>query len=45
MEKTWKNVFKITEEEKNSFHKQHSDQVDGYININYNGVKNFQQCT
>ncbi len=28
METTWKDVFKITEEEDNNFDKQHSDQVN-----------------
>lgn len=32
MEKTKQNVFKTTEKEENSFEKQNSDQVDGYVN-------------
>ena len=41
MEKTWKDVFRITEEEENNFDKQHSDHVNGYINVNYNRVNTF----
>ena len=36
MEKTWRDVFRITEEEENYFDQQHSDHVNGYININHN---------
>ena len=38
MEKTWRDVFRITEEEENNFDQQHSDHVNGYININHNRV-------
>ncbi len=41
MAKTWKDVFKITEEEENNFDKQHSDHVNGYINVNNNRVNIF----
>ncbi len=41
METTWKDVFKITEEEDNNFDKQHSDQVNEYINANLNRVNTF----
>ncbi len=41
MEKTWKNVFRITEEEENSFDKNHSNHIDRYINIYNNRVKPF----
>ncbi len=41
MEKTWKNVFKITEEEENNFDKHHSDHIDCYINVNISRVKSF----
>ncbi len=39
MEETWKNVFRITDEEEQNFDKQHSDHIDRYININNNRVK------
>ncbi len=42
MEKTWKDVFKITEEEQNKFDKHHSDHTDGYINVNHNRVNSYQ---
>ena len=41
MEKTWKDVFRITEEEDNNFDKQHSEHIDRYININNNRIKSF----
>ncbi len=41
MEKTWKNVFRITEEEDNYFDKTHSDHIDRYINIFSNITKPF----
>ncbi len=41
MEKTWKNVFRITEEEENLFDKTHSDHIDRYINIFNNRTKPF----
>lgn len=41
MEKTWKNVFRITEEEDNYFDKTHSDHIDQYINIFSNRIKPF----
>ncbi len=41
MEKTWKDVFKITEEEENIFDKNHSDYIDSYINVNNHRVKTF----
>ncbi len=41
MEKTWKDVFKITDEEGNNFDKQHSDHIDRYINVNINRIKSF----
>ncbi len=41
MEKTWRDVFRITEEEEEYFDKQHSDYVDGYINLNYNRVNSY----
>ncbi len=41
MEKTWKDVFRITEEEENIFDKNHSDHIDQYINIHNNRVKPF----
>ena len=39
MEKTWKNVFRITQEEENHFDKNHSDHIDRYINIYNNRIK------
>ncbi len=41
METTWKDVFKITDEEDNNFDKQHSDQVNEYIYANLNRVNTF----
>jgi len=41
LEKTWKDVFKITEEEENNFDKEHSDHVEGYVDVNYNRVNTF----
>ncbi len=41
MENTWKNVFRITEEEENLFDKTHSDHIDRYINILSNRTKPF----
>ncbi len=41
MEKTWRDVFRITEEEENTFDKNHSDHIDQYINIHDNRVKPF----
>ncbi len=41
MEKMWKDVIKITEEEENIFDKNNSDYIDGYINVNNNRVKTF----
>ena len=41
MEKTWRNVFRITEEEDNSFDKNHSEHIDRYINIYKNRIKPF----
>ncbi len=41
MEETWKNVFKITEEEENNFDKQYSDHINRYITVNYNRIKSF----
>ena len=33
MEKTWKNVFKITEDEENRFDKELSEHIDRYIDL------------
>ena len=33
MEKTWKDVFEITEDEENSFGREHSEHVDRYIDL------------
>ncbi len=41
MEQTWKDVFKITLEEDNDFHKQHSEHINRYITVNSNRVKSF----
>ena len=41
MEKTWRNVFRITEEEKNNFDKNHSEHIDRYINVNFDKVRPF----
>ena len=41
MEQTWKDVFRITEEEENYFDKNHSDHINSYINVNINKVKAF----
>jgi len=41
MEKTWKDVFRITDEEENNFDKNHSEHIDRYININNNRVKSY----
>ncbi len=40
MEQTWRNVFRITEEE-NGFDKNHSDPINQYINVNLNKVEGF----
>ncbi len=34
MEKTWKDIFRITEDEKTKFDRHHSDLIDSYINVN-----------
>ncbi len=41
MEKSWENVFKITEEEDNNFDQQHSDHINRYITVNNNRVNTF----
>ncbi len=41
MEKTWRDVFRSTEEEENTFDKNHSEHIDQYINIHSNRVKPF----
>ncbi len=35
MERTWKDVFRITDEEDAKFDSHHSDHIDTYININH----------
>ncbi len=42
-ERTWKNVFRITEEEELKFDRNHSDHIDRYININSQSVSSFPQ--
>ena len=42
LEKTWKEVFKITDEDEANFDIEHSDHINAYINININRVKYFQ---
>ncbi len=40
MEKMWKDVFRITEDEENHFDKDHSaEHIERYINVNNNRVK------
>ncbi len=39
MEKTWKDVFRITEDEENNFDKDHSEHIERYINVNNNRMK------
>lgn len=41
MEQTWRDVFRITEEEENNFDKDHSEHIDRYINANNNRVQSF----
>ena len=41
MENTWKDVFRISEEEDNNFDKQHADLVNEYINENHNRAATF----
>lgn len=41
MEKTWSNVFRITEEEENSFDQDHSEHIDRYINVNNHRIESF----
>ncbi len=41
MEQTWIDVFRITEEEENNFDKDHSGNIDRYINANNNRVQSF----
>lgn len=41
MEETWKNVFKITEEDENSFDQNHSEMITTYINANNDKTKPF----
>ncbi len=38
MERAWRDVFRITDEEQAKFDKQHSDHIDAYINVNYHRV-------
>ena len=33
MEKTWKDVFEITEDGENSFDREHSEHIDRYIDL------------
>ncbi len=35
MEKTWSDIFRITEEEEAKFDALHSDHIESYINIQY----------
>ena len=39
--KTWKVVFKITEEDESNFDKQHSEHVDGYVHVNHYRLNTF----
>lgn len=41
MEKTWKDVFKISDEEERSFDFNHSVHVDQFINMNINRVNTY----
>ncbi len=41
MEETWRDEFRITEEEENYFDKNHSDHINRYINANINKIKAF----
>lgn len=41
LENTWKDIFRITEEEEIKFDRNHSDHVDAYININQERVSAF----
>ncbi len=38
MEKTWSDIFRITEEEEAKFDALHSDHIESYINIHRNKV-------
>ncbi len=42
MENTWKDVFRISEEEDSYFDARHSDHIDSFININHDRVNTFQ---
>ncbi len=42
LEKTWKEVFKITDEDDVNYDTQHSNHINAYINVNINRVKFFQ---
>ncbi len=33
MEKTWSNIYKITDEEEAKFDRRHSENIDTYINL------------
>ena len=41
MEKTWRDIFRITDEEEAIFDRQHSEHINTYININSNRVSSF----
>ncbi len=41
MEQTWRDVFRITEKEENNFDKDHSGNIDRYINANNSRVQSF----
>ncbi len=38
MERTWRGVFRITDEEEAKFDRQHSGHIDIYINMNHQRV-------
>ncbi len=42
MENTWKDVFRMSEEEDRYFDARHSDHIDSFININHDRVNTFQ---
>ncbi len=37
--KTWKDIFRITEEEKNTFDREHSDDIETYMQIHHHRIK------
>ncbi len=44
MERNWKDIFRITEEEEGNFDAAHSEHINSYINIFYDRLKPYNTC-